>query len=207
MTDVVFSFREIRDINDNLLLPWLDLYEISFPPDEKMLVSSILKILKEKPSGKSKDTIILSALDDKGEFLGLALYDVVPDCEAAFLWYFAVKPEARSKGIGAHFYHEILRRLKSFHLKAAIFEVEIPEEAHTPDGGEWAKRRINFYKRQGALLMGGIHYEQSVGPHQPTIPMHIMVHPLATCTPEEAYEISSIYFKDRIKRVGEITLN
>lgn len=207
MTEPVLNFREICDINDELLLPWLDLYEISFPPDEKMLISQILKILKEKASGRAQETIVLAATDEKDVFLGLALYEVAPNCEAAFLWYFAVKPETRGMGIGARFYHEILQRLAPYHLKAAIFEVEIPEEAHNLAGCEWAKRRINFYKRQGALLMGGIHYEQSVGPHQPTIPMHIMVHPLMPCTPDEAYQICRTYFKNRIKRVGNITLS
>ncbi len=207
MTDIVLKFREICDIEDDLLLPWLDLYETSFPPDEKIPVSEILRILKGKPSGQSKDTVILSAVDEKDEFLGLAFYEIASACKAAFLWYFAVKPETRGKGIGAQFYHEILRRLNAQNLKAVFFEVEIPDEARNPQNCEWAKRRINFYKRQGALLMGGIRYEQSVGPHQPTIPMHIMVHPFIECTPEEAYEISKAYYKDRIKRIGAITLN
>ena len=38
-------FVPIEDLHDELLLPWLDLYETAFPPTERVLISTILENL------------------------------------------------------------------------------------------------------------------------------------------------------------------
>ena len=206
MSKETIQIREISDIMDDFLFPWLDLYETAFPSHEKMLVSSLLKILKNKSQGEDGNMFFLAATDENGKFIGLSLFEVSKECPAAFLWYLAVTPEYRNKGIGAVLYNSVIERLQPYKLKAAIFEVEIPSECKTEEKSQLALRRIQFYKRQGALLMGGIHYLQSVGSHEPLTPMYIMVHPFEKCSPGEAFNLAHCIFGQNLTQTGVITL-
>jgi ribosomal protein S18 acetylase RimI-like enzyme len=200
------SFMEIKDIGDDLLLPWLDLYETSFSPREKMLVSVLLKMLKEKTEKATQNTFFLAATDVQDNLVGLALYEVSERCPVAYLIYLAVAGEARNRGVGSALYNEIIRRLSPLRLKAMLFEVERPDEVGTQEERTLAERRIRFYRRQGGFLMCGIHYLQDVSHNQPPMPMHIMVHPLMPCTPEEAFALAECLFGGNISRTGTITL-
>lgn len=200
------KFVEITKLNDDLLLSWLDLYEVSFPPEEKMLVSSFLKFLKEKAKGQWESSYMTAVLDDAGRFVGLLRYDLDYDARVAYLWYIAVHPDARNRGVGSVCYKEILHRANEAGMRAMIFEVEDPETISDVHLRECAKRRINFYKRLGATILRGIHYTQSVGPHQPETPMLIMAHPIQPITPQEVFDIARLLFGDHMTQVGELAL-
>src|SRR5207244_1523637 len=102
----------IVDLGDDLLPPWLDLYEVAFPPAEKVLVSSHLRLLKNKALGLADNHHLLAAVNREGELVAMARYERQPSCSAAYLWYLAVVAPARCRGIGSEVYHEILRRLE-----------------------------------------------------------------------------------------------
>lgn len=70
-------FVDITDIRDGLLLPWLNLYETSFPPEEKMLVSEFLLLLKEKAEGEREHSHMTAALDSEGKLFGEEAVTVV----------------------------------------------------------------------------------------------------------------------------------
>lgn len=196
---------EIRDLNDPLLLPWLDLYETAFPPSEKVLVSNHLRLLRAKASGEAADQVLIAAL--QGETLvGMARYDLDREAGALGLWYLAVTAEARSRGLGARIYGELVSRARELGLRALVFEVEHPEETHSPEEGALAVRRIGFYRRQGARLLEGVSYTQQVGSHQPPIPMHVMIHALEEMTPEEAFVLGELVLGDTLVRTGELGL-
>jgi GNAT superfamily N-acetyltransferase len=169
------SFYEIKDLADNLLLPWLDLYEISFSPHEKTLVSSFLRNLKQKDQNPEDQTCFLAALDERQELVGMGYFELIADPKAGLLWYLAISPDRRGSGLGAQFYQEIARRVQAAGCQMLIFEVEKPELMPTYEEQVIASRRIRFYQRQGARLLKGIDYVQMVGPHQPPTPMHLMV--------------------------------
>lgn len=183
---------EITTPDDDLLLPWLDLYEIAFPPAERMLVSFYLRLLREKRDGLWPDHNLL-AVQREGVFVGLAHYVVVAEQDLVWLWMFAVTPEARNQGVGAAIYGEIVRRLPAGTV-AVLIEVERPDLAHTEAERELAERRIAFYRRQGARLLEGVHYVQSVGLHQPPLPMHVMLHPLQALDAETAFALARAVF-------------
>lgn len=197
------TFREITDVRDDLLMPWLDLYETSFPPEEKMLVSTFLRRLKLKARGDEPDWHMLAALDGEGEFVGLLCYEARPETGIAAFWYLATLPNLRGGGIGSACYREVARRARESGARMMLLEVELPEESADPD---LARRRIEFYRRQGVKLLRGIHYMQSVGEHQPSIPMNIMIHPFEPVTPADAFEAARIYFEEGLKQVGELGL-
>lgn len=200
------TFAEIKDIGDDLLLPWLDLYEISFPPEEKVLVSSFLALLKRKAKGLNENSHMLAALDENNRLVGMMRYDTDPQLGVAYLWYLAAHPDVRGRGIGSICHDEVLRRAREAGMQVAIMEVEIPEEIADPEHRAFAQRRIEFYKRHGALLLRGIRYIHSVGPHQPEIPLHIMVCPFEPITPEQVFEIARSLFGDNVTQTCELTM-
>src|SRR5690606_36980481 len=156
---------------------------------EKMLVSSHLRVLRAKAAGGAPDSHLWAAVDEDGTLVGMARYDVDREAEAVCLWYLAVRPGERGRGLGARIYGEVVHRARDARLRALVFEVELPEEAQSPEERDFALRRIGFYRRQGARLLEGIHYTQSVGDHQPEIPMHVMVHPLVEMSAAEAFTL------------------
>jgi len=149
----------------------------------------------------------LAATDEAGEFVGLAQYEVLVEARAACLWYLAVVSERRCQGLGAAIYQEVVRRLGSLDLQALLIEVELPDHAASPESVELAQRRIGFYRRQGAGLLGGIHYLQSVGPHQPPVPMHLMVHRFAPLGPAEAFAVAKVVFGEDLTQTGSLALD
>jgi len=197
------KFVEITDINDDLLLPWLRLWETAFPPVERILVSDLLKVLKDKARGLSVYDHLIAALDESGKFVGLIQYEIWPEISLALFWYLAVDPDIRGRGLGAKCYAEVKRRAKEAGAKALLFEVELPEESDDP---ELARRRIEFYRRQGALLLSGIRYLQFIGTHQPVVPMHIMLHPFEPMTPRQAFGLARKVFGDYVTQTGELEL-
>jgi len=216
-------FVGLTSLQDDLLLPWLDLYETAFPAAERVLVSKHLLTLKGTPDEPGEHHI-LAALADNASFAGLARYQVVPDLGAAYLWYLATAPELRSQGVGTKFYQEIVRRVTGPAVRALVIEVEIPARA---SGGEGvaaaaenstvsaeralperalAQRRITFYRRQGARLLEGIHYLQSVGRHQAPIPMHLMFHAFGALDAAQAFALARSLWGEQVRQVGELRL-
>jgi hypothetical protein len=62
-------------------------------------------------------------------------------------------------------------------IETLVFEVEKPEVmgAESSEAAHIARRRIDWYQRQGARLLDGIRYVQSVG-WQPPVEMNLMFH-------------------------------
>ncbi len=207
MVSSTLHLAELNSLTDPLLLPWLKLYETAFPATERMLIATHLQVIAARGEGQHHESVYLAATDEAGEFVGLAQYEVMDEARAACLWYFAVVPERRCQGLGAAIYQEVARRLGSLELQAMLIEVERPDHAASPEGAELAQRRIGFYRRQGARLLRGIHYLQSVGPHQPPIPMHLMVHPFAPLDPADAFAVAKVVFGEDLTQTGSLALD
>jgi GNAT superfamily N-acetyltransferase len=201
-----FTFVEITRLDDPILLSWLDLYETSFPPNEKVLVSNHLEVLHARANGGANNDFLLACLDMVGKLRGMARYQLFPDSAFAILWYLATWPDARNQGIGGLFYDHLLSRLDPAACKAMLLEVEIPEQAETQEKRLLAQRRLGFYRRHGAFLLQGIKYMQSVGWHQPLTPMHILVHPLQPIDAAAAYDIVKAYAGDSVQQTGPLEL-
>jgi GNAT superfamily N-acetyltransferase len=193
--------HEITTPLDPLLLPWLDLYETAFPPEERMLVSDHLRILQDRAAGVPTDEHLLAAVGADGAFQGLARWQLDRSRRAAWLWYMATPPEVRGRGIGSALYRHVADSARAAGADCLLLEVEMP--AHAADA-RLAERRIGFYRRLGARLLTGIHYVQSVGPHQPSVEMHLMAHPFAALTPAQAFERAAAALGDGLTPRGVI---
>jgi ribosomal protein S18 acetylase RimI-like enzyme len=192
---------ETTSLSDPLFPAWLDLYEQSFPPAERVLVSTFVRALAA-PEAPLPHTL-LAGVEDDGGLVGLADFQVFPQQRVAYLWYLAVAPEKRGSGLGTQIYQAILARL-SAEVHALLLEVEIPSLAHGPAERQLAQRRIAFYRRLGAQVLEGIHYLQSVGPHQAPVTMHLMVHPQGIFSPEQAYTAAREICGDLVARTGPL---
>jgi len=200
------NFREITRLNDDLLPPWLNLYETAFPPEERILVSVFLQFLKEGQEHFSTWEMLCYESDNH-DLLGMAFYEVMLELKIASLWYLAIDPGYRSSGLGGEMYQEICSRVRHAGCNLLVFEVEIPEIASDNESRSYAERRIRFYQRNGAFLIKGISYLQSVGSHQPKIPMHLMVHPIQPFPVlDEVFAICKGIYGDDLTQVGRIIL-
>lgn len=201
------TFNSITNLHDEFLAPWLDLYETAFPPEERILTSVFWKILKAKEKGALSEAEMLAAIDvAQNRLVGIAFYEIQIEDSAANLWYLAVDSKLRSQGLGSHIYQEIVRRIQAANCQAMLFEVEIPENAHTPEIQRLAEQRIRFYRRNGAKLLSGIHYLQFVGSHQPLTPMHIMLHPFQAISAASAFSLANAVFDHTISQIGALSL-
>jgi len=200
------AFREINSLEDDLLLPWLDLYETTFPPNEKVLVSHFLSLLKAKGKGQAGQEFMLAAVDRQGKLLGLACYQVMAEAGVAVLWFLATDAQARNQGLGGDFYDHIVGLAGQAGCQALLLEVEIPELCEQEEARRLAARRINFYRRHGAFVLEGVDYLQYVGWHQPPTPMYLMVHPLGSLDAAACFALARAYAGDALTQSGSLAL-
>lgn len=202
-----YDIHELTGLSDPLLPAWLDLYETSFPFNERLLISHFWRLLQAKEKGEASSVSLSALVERSNTLIGMAAWQYLPQLRLAYLWYLAIQPEARNRGLGAHYYHAILAQAFTKGADLALFEVEMPELAHTDQERALAQRRIAFYKRNGARLLTGIHYLQSVGDHVPPTPMHLMFHPRERLSPQEAYQSAHQLFGEALQQTDALAWN
>ncbi|MDL2305435.1 GNAT family N-acetyltransferase, partial [Bacteroides sp. OttesenSCG-928-D19] len=81
-----------------------------------------------------------------------------------YIEHFAIDPGRRNGGYG----QKMLQLLKEILNRPIVLEVELPNE-------DMAKRRINFYKRQGYALWENDYFQPPYKPGYGNLPMYLMV--------------------------------
>ncbi len=180
---------------------WLDLFELSFPPAERVLASTFIRALSQRDPATPQTLLAASASDDS--LLGMAHFQAFHAQRVAYLWYLAVAPKGQGAGAGSEIYRAVVERLPPS-VAAVLIEVEQPRLARSGPERRLAERRIVFYQRLGARMLLGIDYLQSVGPHQPVVPMHLMVHLLEPISPEEVYRAVREICGELIRQTGAL---
>ncbi|HLV80931.1 MAG TPA: GNAT family N-acetyltransferase, partial [Chthonomonadaceae bacterium] len=140
---------------------------------------------------------------------GMAWLDVETECGVGYLIYMAVVEGRRGKGIGSRLFAELVRMLRAQapQAEALLLEVEDPHHCEGPER-VLAERRIAFYRRQGAQLLGGIDYLQTVPFYPEGMPMLLAVLPLGDLTPERAFEMAQCLFGEAVTRAeGPLSLD
>jgi hypothetical protein len=110
-----------------------------------------------------------------------------------------VFPEFRGQGIGTAFLRALSARYA--HKQALIVEVERLELAKTAKDLELRRRRINFYKKAGFLLIKGIDY--SVW----DVRMNLMALPLNSSFQIIEKQIEIIMYQIYLKTAGESAIH
>lgn len=203
--DPTLPLHEIVTFDDPALGEALDIFQASFPLREQMPISWWLDYLVEKSQGRAERRHLVASLED-GHVAVFAYFE--EDARADYLWYLASRADLRGRGVGAGVL-EILKRRAFQRGRPLLIEVELPEEAarSSPEEAEWARRRISWYRRQGALLLGGIRYIQNVG-WQPPTEMGLMVASAGgSFTPEEAFAAAAASLREDIEQIGTLSLD
>jgi ribosomal protein S18 acetylase RimI-like enzyme len=138
---------------------WFDtvkeIYEYSFPPEERRELDSSL-------FGKSNYALLAAVEDEVIGFLSTWEFD-----NFDFIEHFAVRKELRSQGVGTKLLAEFMNNRKNI-----IIEVERPKS-------EEQYMRIKFYERMGFKLNTYDYVQPSYGPGKPPVNMHLMSYPKA----------------------------
>lgn len=200
-----YSLVELASRSDPLLPDWLDLYETSFPLGERLLVSSFLRLLEKKERGQDEGVSLSALIDEEKRVRGMAAYQIMAQPPVSYLWYLAISPALRSYGLGTAYYRAIVEKVFQA-VDVLIFEVEAPEHCAEAETRRHAERRIAFYQRNGAALLTGVHYLQSVGSHVPPTPMHLMIHARRPVTASEAFAIAQNLFDGAVSQMGPLAL-
>ena len=130
--------------------------EESFPPDERRTYQEQKALLSN-----SKYSIYVLPDDETKEikaFLAVWQFD-----DVAFIEHFAVNPAYRNRGLGS----QILQEIKNFLSCMICLEVELPD-------CEIAKRRIEFYKRNGFFLNEYPYEQPAITKGRKPLPLMIM---------------------------------
>jgi ribosomal protein S18 acetylase RimI-like enzyme len=203
----MLTFHEIECLTDPHYDALLDLYQRAFPLAEQVPVSQFNILLRRKSRGELVEERFLTALDEAEKLVAFAIFGMRESHGCGYLGYIAVQPEQRSGGVGSQLLRHIIDQIKAEYTDVDVIaiEVEHPGVLESEEERLLAERRIQFYRRHGALLLTGIHYLQSTG-WQPPLQMHLMFLPLQEVEPERCLNIAVGLFGDTVERTGPLSL-
>jgi len=190
---------------------WKRMYYDSFPDNERMSEQYFLRMFSEKANRETDDKHVLIMCEGQGagtKPVGMAYYELERDLSIAFLWYLAIHQGIRNKGYGTAFYTELVTRMRNDGAKLLVFEVEVPElaEARSAEDAEWARRRIAWYRRQGARVLEGVEYYQRVDTREASTRMLLMLQYLVLMDARQGYSLAKSLFPNTLQQVGPLKL-
>lgn len=194
------NFFTITDINDHRFNQCLMIYRNSFPGNERQPEDVIIDRIH---SGKAK----LYVGEDGGDILCIALVWIFHDSRFALLDYFAVAASMRGKGVGSIFLKFLLQEVIGIG-RSLVMEVEHPGHGVNIDE---RKARINFYRRNGAVVLEDVRYLlPPLGAATEPMEMQLMIafaHGPATSAAEIRDLITRIYTEVYIRGPDDQLLN
>lgn len=158
----MIELKRIENINDTVLSTLIELYESSFPDAERRPIRQLKHLIEN-----NKDMFFNSIIKDNA-VVGLMVYWKFN--EFFFLEHFAIFSNMRNNNIGRGVLDYITNNLKGIR----ILEVE-------EDNTDIAKRRIEYYRRNGYQIVDNTYIQPSFDNIKPSIPLWIMCNePLQT---------------------------
>jgi len=166
--------REIVSVHDPMLQPCRQLYESSFPADERVPTEALNRALERRAMGdepwSGQQRLAVSLLGSR--FAGFCSFAGLLDLESSApehygaVFYMAVVPELRGRGAGRFMFQCIQTMLaadacwRGAKASGLILEVERPDMAHDAGDRQTCEKRIKFYERLGCRLLQRIDYVQ-----------------------------------------------
>ncbi len=143
----MIKFTEIIDITDHRIELALNIYEVSFPENEKQSISIIKNRMKKNISrmfiGEIEKEVVL-----------MSLVFILKKSEFILLDYMAVHPNYKGQGVGSSFLQFITKKLLDEN-KYFVLEVENPN--YGEDNLE-KKKRVSFYQKNGVMKLKDVNY-------------------------------------------------
>lgn len=190
------TFHSILDPANIEFKVALEIYEYSFPKNEKQSQETLIKRLL---SGQEK--LIIGKL--KEEVIAIAfLFDLI-NTDFLLLDYFALTPKSRGIGYGSYFF-KYLNTTAQSQNKNLLMEVD-----HPSFGSEIEKRRKAFYKKNGSEILKGIPY--ILPPLDGTLPTRQVLMTMNQKTElskkEKENLVENLYKQVYDRRIGDHFLN
>lgn len=151
----MIQLRRITSAEDCSFAPLMELYTEAFPPEERRNPDQLAHLLL------NQDCMHFNAVELDGELAGLFVYWEFPDFY--YLEHLAVFSAMRNHKIGQQVLDFARDNLKGIRL----LEVEPAEE-------EMAIRRINYYVRNGYMVLDREYVQPSYDGVRASIPLWIM---------------------------------
>jgi GNAT superfamily N-acetyltransferase len=175
---------EITDPDSDLARQAFEIYEASFPIEERDPVERIAHAMRRKQE-KNRHSEHIShflAAVDAGRAIGLVMYSYYKKERLGFLFYMATDLDLRGQGLGSWMFKKTMQRLEEdAHFLAGepplgmFWEVERPLDAADEAERILRERRIRFYQRNGAVLMDWIDFTAPpLDEDLPPVPYYLM---------------------------------
>ncbi len=141
------AYRTVEALSGSDRTSFIRIYEESFPCSERDDTQALLASIE----AGSRVCIVAYSND---QLVGLAVLLALVGLNIQFLEYFAVDSRRRSLGIGTQFLDHLRIELRSAQSPTSgiVFEVDQPDDAESEER-QLRQRRIEFYKRNGAVLV------------------------------------------------------
>lgn len=151
----MIAITQITDVEDSTFLKLTALYQEAFPEEERRDIAQLKELLQAEPA------MYFNAVHCDGELAGLFVYWDFGNFY--YLEHLAVFAEMRNKKIG----QKILDWTREHLQGVRILEVE-------PAETEMATRRINYYRRNGYLILDKTYHQPSYRSGGEEFPLWIM---------------------------------
>jgi GNAT superfamily N-acetyltransferase len=135
--------NQALELNSAMAEQVKELYVTSFPESERTSFSIILDGIR------NGGICVYIAVDQTDKLIGFATITRLQRIGVWFLDYIAVTEKSRNQGVGSKLIRLITNDLKLIKAPGLIFEVETEDEG-LEEEKDIRKRRIEFYKRNGA---------------------------------------------------------
>jgi GNAT superfamily N-acetyltransferase len=175
------DIRAIHELDTPLGREALAIYEQAFPEAERDAVANIAASLEN--ANPAMEVAHFHALVEQGEVVGFSYFSTYKQYYLGYLKFIAVRADLRGKRYGPLLLQDALQQLRADGRRATgwpylglVLEVERPETADTDQDRRLRERRIQFYRRNGAVMLEGVDYvAPPVASGQPSLPFHLMV--------------------------------
>jgi GNAT superfamily N-acetyltransferase len=145
--------KEVKNFDSSQFECSIKIYESSFPPYETRPTEKVVEMLE---NGCNYHLFV--SLDNR-KVIGISLMYTMSDLGIGLLDYIAVTSEKQRKGIGTQLFNYTLKKFKSYVHNGIGLLMEIQKENGRDRQESVArKKRICFYMRLGAKILGGVNY-------------------------------------------------
>jgi predicted N-acetyltransferase YhbS len=160
------EFVEVTQIEDKAFEAAIEIYLAAFPPEESQPVPVVTERVRQ---GLSR--LYVGYLGQ--EVVSMALLWSLQGTDFILLDYLATSPAHQNKSIGAKFLQEMYARLKE---SGKYFVIEVEDPDFEPNR-ELKRRRLEFYRRNGARQLKATGYILPPIQNEIATPMRLLVMP------------------------------
>lgn len=162
---------EITDLQSSAFHRCMELYETSFPPEERKSIPRIKTLLEQQVYRLYAVELVTQCI-----IIGFALIMFCDEPAFLFIDNIVIDNALRGKGLGS----DLIRKLAVIQIPQSLgifLEVEKPELAVDKEDQSIRTNRMNFYQRLGFIPLKDINYYFPVHSGDP-LPLFLMFKPV-----------------------------